>query len=221
MTTIAILGAGRVGTAIARTALRAGFDVNIAASGPAEDISLLAEIVVPGAHAMLAADAVRDADVIVVAVPLHKYRSVSPEMLAGKIVIDVMNYWPPVDGKLDDFERTSHTSSEVVADHLANSRVVKTLNHIGYHELETDGRPAGSSERRGLAVAGDDQAAAKSVMDVIDRLGFDPVYSGPLATGAAFEPSTVIFGGPHTARQIRHQLDECPEQHDRQLKKPR
>jgi predicted dinucleotide-binding enzyme len=221
MTTIAILGAGRVGTAIARTALQAGFDVNIAASGPAEDIRLLAEIVVPGAHAMLAADAVRDAAVVVMAVPLHRYRSVSPEMLAGKVVIDVMNYWPPVDGTLADFEATSRSSSEVVADHLANSRVVKTLNHIGYHELETDGRPAGSAERRGLVVASNDQEAAKIVMDVIDRFGYDPVYSGPLSTGAAFEPSTVIFGGPHTATQIRHQLDECPDQHDGQLKKPR
>jgi predicted dinucleotide-binding enzyme len=209
MTTIGILGAGRVGSAIGRTALAAGYDVNIAASGPAEDIQLLVDIVVPGAHAMTAADAVKTADIVVVAVPLHKFRTVSPELLAGKTVVDTMNYWAPIDGTLNELETDSRTSSEVIADHFADSRVVKTLNHIGYHELESDLLPAGTPNRRALVVASDDADAAAAVMSMIDRFGFDPVYSGPLITGVAFEPGTAIFGGPHTVEEIHRELERA------------
>jgi 8-hydroxy-5-deazaflavin:NADPH oxidoreductase len=209
MTTIGILGAGRVGSAIGRTALQAGYDVNIAASGSAEDIQLLVDIVIPGARAMTATDAVKTADIVVVAVPLHKFRSVSPEMLADKIVIDTMNYWAPVDGTLDEFEADSRSSSEIIAEHFARSRVVKSLNHIGYHELESDRLPPRSPNRRALVVAGDDADAAAAVMHMIDRFGFDPVYSGPLASGVAFQPGTVIFGGTHTVDGIHRELQDA------------
>jgi predicted dinucleotide-binding enzyme len=205
VTTIGILGAGRVGSAIARTALAAGYSVNIAASGPGSDIALLAEIVVPGARAMSAAEAVADADLVIVAVPLHKYRTVSPSILAGKLVIDTMNYWEPIDGRLDHFETDARSSSEVVADFFSGATVVKTLNHIGYHELEIDSRPYGHDPRRALAIAGDDDAVAV-VAEVIDRFGFDAVHSGELASGAAFEPGTAIFGGRHTADEIRAEI---------------
>lgn len=84
--------------------------------------------------------------------------------------------------------------------------MVKTLNHIGYHELETDGLPSGSEHRRGLGVAGNDDAAVAAVMDVIDQLGFDPVYAGPLQVGAAFQPGTAIFGGRHNADELQAEL---------------
>jgi 8-hydroxy-5-deazaflavin:NADPH oxidoreductase len=205
VTTIGILGAGRVGSAIARTALTAGYAVNISGSGPGSDIDLLVDIVVPGARAMSAADAVANADLVIVAVPLHKYRTVSPALLAGKIVIDTMNYWEPIDGRLDDFTTDARTSSEIVRDYFAGARVVKTLNHIGYQELETDSRTAGHERRRALAVAGDDNAASV-VAGLIDRFGFDAVYSGPLETGTAFEPGTAVFGGRHTADELETEL---------------
>lgn len=204
--TIGVLGAGRVGSAVARTALKAGYAVNIAGSGPGSDIELLVDIVVPGARAMSAVDAVADADLVVVAVPLHKYRTVSPGILAGKLVIDTMNYWAPIDGELDDFEMSGRGSSEIIADYFAGAQVVKTLNHIGYHELETDALPADDDQRRALAVAGDDDAAVAVVMEFIDRLGFDAVHSGSLQTGMGFQPGTVIFGGAHTADDLRAEL---------------
>ncbi|MHA6695935.1 NADPH-dependent F420 reductase [Homoserinimonas sp. A520] len=206
VSTIAILGAGRVGSAIARTALAAGYSVNIAASGPGSDIALLAEIVVPGARARSAAEATAGADLVVLAVPLHKYRTVSPSILAGKLVVDTMNYWEPIDGRLDDFEADARSSSEIVSDHISGATVVKTLNHIGYHELESDSRPFGHEHRRALAIAGDDEDAVDTVAEVIDRFGFDPVTSGPLATGAAFEPGTPIFGGRLSANALRAEI---------------
>lgn len=206
VTTIGIIGAGRVGSAIARTALTAGYAVNIAGSGPGRDIALLAEIVVPGARAMSAAEAVADTDLVMVAVPLHKYRTVSASTLTGKLVIDTMNYWEPIDGRLEDFETDARSSSEIIADYFSGARVIKTLNHIGYHELESDSRPFGHDQRRALAVAGDDDEAVVAVAEVIERFGFDAVHTGALATGAAFEPGTPIFGGRHSANELRAEI---------------
>lgn len=207
MTTIAVVGVGRVGAAIARSALDAGCTVNVSASGAPEDIELLTQIVIPGAQAMRTADAVRDADVVVIAVPLHKYRTVDPVSLAGKIVVDAMNYWPPIDGVIDEFEGDPRTSSEIVAERFHGARLVRTLNHIGYHDIEEHRLPVGSAERRALAVASDDESAAKQVMEFIDRIGFDAVYSGPLATGCAFGPGTRIFNGAFASQDLVHELD--------------
>ena len=205
VTTIGILGAGRVGSAIARTALTSGYAVHIAGSGPAADIQLIVDIVTPGAVAMTAAEVAASADLVVLAVPMHKFRSVDPATLAGRIVIDTMNYWQPIDGELGEFTTDARSTSEVVAEYFAGARLVKTLNHIGYHDLETDARPAGHPERHGLALAGAAEDAAV-VAEVLDRFGFDPVYAGALPAGAAFEPGSPIFGGRHTAAELATEL---------------
>ena len=206
VSTIGILGAGRVGSAIARTALRAGYAVHIAGSGPAADIQLIVDIVTPGAVAMTSAEVAATADLVVLAVPMHKYRSVDPATLTGRLVLDTMNYWQPIDGQLDEFAGDPRGSSEVVAEYFAGARLVKTLNHIGYHDLETDARPAGAADRHALAIAGDADAASV-VAEVIERFGFDAVYAGPLEAGVAFEPGSPVFGGRHTAAELRAELD--------------
>jgi 8-hydroxy-5-deazaflavin:NADPH oxidoreductase len=162
----------------------------------------LVEIITPGARAATAAEAAR-ADIVVVAVPLHKYRTLDPGLLAGRTVIDAMNYWPPVDGEMDDFENDARTSSEIIQDYLSGSRIVKTLNHVGYHDIEEDGREHGSQGRRALALAGNHDGAKAIVAGFIDRLGYDPADAGPLEAGRAFQPGTVIFNGSHTADQLR------------------
>ncbi|MET4061009.1 putative dinucleotide-binding enzyme [Arthrobacter sp. UYP6] len=199
--TIGILGAGRVGTAVARQAVKAGYQVSIATAKPAEEIALLVEVIVPGAAAVSAADAAA-ADLVVVAVPLHKYATLQPELLAGKTVIDAMNYWAPVDGAIDDFEKDDRTSSEVIQSFLAGAKVVKSLNHIGYHDLEADSREPGTAGRRALSLAGNHADAKALVAGFIDRLGYDPVDAGLLAAGRAFEPGTEIFAGSHTATTL-------------------
>jgi len=200
--TVGILGAGRVGTAVARQALKAGYSVKIATAKPADEIALIVEIVAPGAIAVDAAEAAA-ADLVVIAVPLHKYRTLDPTLLAGKTVIDVMNYWAPTDGEVDDFENDPRTSSEVIQDFLAEASVVKSLNHIGYHELEEEGQNPGTTGRRALAVAGDSDDAKALVAGFIDRLGYDTIDAGQLAAGRAFEPGTEIFNGSHTAEELQ------------------
>src|SRR5216684_3420136 len=95
---IAVLGAGHVGPVIARVAIAAGFHVTIAASGNPERIALITRMLAPGAEPRWAADAVDDSDIAVLAIPLHKFAAFDPSLVADKLVVDTMNYWPPVDG---------------------------------------------------------------------------------------------------------------------------
>ncbi|WP_235604875.1 NADPH-dependent F420 reductase [Enteractinococcus helveticum] len=206
LTTIGILGAGRVGTAVARQAMKAGYDVKIATAKPAEEIRMIVDIVTPGAQAVEASEAASQ-ELVILAVPLHKYRTVDPELLAGRTVIDVMNYWAPVDGVIADFEQADLGSSEVIQQYLAESHVVKSLNHIGYHELEEDDQPSGAQGRRALALAGDDARSKAVVAEFIDRLGYDAIDAGPLAAGRAYQPGTDIFNGSHSAEQLSALLE--------------
>jgi predicted dinucleotide-binding enzyme len=179
---------------MARVAVAAGFHVSIAASGDPEKIALITEVLVPGAKPRWAADAVADADIVVLAIPLHKFADFDPALVAGKLVIDAMNYWPEVNGTLAAFQDRRESSSEIVQRRLARSTIVKTLNHIGYHELEEDHRPAGSPERRALGVAGDDPAAVNAVVEVIERIGYDAVRLDRLSAGRLLEPGGPVFG---------------------------
>src|SRR4051794_26763550 len=95
---IAVLGAGHSGPVIARAAVEAGYDVSIAASADPKAISLISQVLAPGASAGWAADAVAAADVVILAIPIHRFGAFDPALVAGKLVVDVMNYWPPVDG---------------------------------------------------------------------------------------------------------------------------
>jgi 8-hydroxy-5-deazaflavin:NADPH oxidoreductase len=203
---IAVLGAGHVGPVIARVAIGAGFPVTIAASGNPEAIALITQVLVPGAEPRWAADAVADADIVVLAIPIHKFASFDPGLVAGKLVIDVMNYWPPVDGVREMFEDRLLSSSEIVQRRLARSTVVKTLNHIGYHELEGELRPAGSPERRALGIAGDDPAAMDLVAKVIERIGYDTVRLDSLGAGRLLEPGGPVFGASLSQTEFEQAL---------------
>lgn len=204
--TIGVLGAGRVGTAVGRQAVRAGHTVKIATGRPADEIKLLTEVIVPGAQAVNKED-LAGSDIIVVAVPLHKYRSIDTQVLQGHTVIDTMNYWAPVDGIMDEFESGASTS-EVIEEFFGAVKLVKTLNHIGYGDLEVDSHPAGDPNRRALVLASDHKHAKQLVAGFVDSLGYDAVDAGPLAAGRAMENGSEIFNGRHTAPQVTALLEK-------------
>jgi predicted dinucleotide-binding enzyme len=189
---LAVLGAGHIGPVIARLAIAAGYPVDIAASGDPEDIALITELVMPGARPRWASDAVADADIVVLAMPLHRFLDIDPGPLSGRLVLDAMNYWPSTDGVLTAFH--DGASSEIVAGRLAGSTVVKALNHIGYHELEDWSRPALAPDRRATGVAADDPAAAAAIASLVDRIGYDPVLLGSLRAGRVLQPGGPVFG---------------------------
>jgi predicted dinucleotide-binding enzyme len=191
---IAVLGAGHVGPVIARVAMAAGYEVSIAASGDPENIALITEVLAPGADPQWAADAVETADIVVLAIPLHKFAMLDASSVADKIVVDAMNYWQPTDGVQALFESRQLGSSEIVASRLPRSTIVKTLNHVGYHDLEDGRRPDGSPERRALGVAGDDPEAVGAVAEFIERIGYDTVRLDSLRAGRVLEPGGPVFG---------------------------
>ena len=191
---IAVLGAGHSGPVIARVAMDAGYRVSIADSGDPADIELIAQVLVPGAEPQWAAEAVAAADIVVLAIPLHRFPALDPSLVAGKLVVDVMNYWPAVDGVVPMFDDRRHGSSEIVQGRLASSTVIKALNHIGYHELDAERRPAGSPDRRALGVAGDDPRAVDVISDLVERIGYDAVRLDSLGAGRILEPGGPVFG---------------------------
>lgn len=203
--TIAVFGAGRVGTALARTLLRAGYQVRVVGSGPPQDIALIVDVLAPGAEAMEGADAVAGADIVILAVPLHKIDSIDSTLLDSKVVVDVMNYWEPIDGTLTDFEG-GHGTTSVIQSKFSDAHVVKAFNHIGYHDIETDGRAPGHESRRALAVSGDQPQAVELVLDMVHRTGFDAVYSGDLSRSAILEAGGPIFGVKLARREMERHL---------------
>jgi len=185
---LGIVGAGKLGTTLARAAVAAGYDVGLSGSGPAEEIALTVEVLAPGARAMTTGDVVRHADVVVLAVPTHRFRDLPGDLFAGKVLVDAMNHWPPVDGDDSELAAAAEGTSAVVQAHFPSARVVKSLNQLGYHELDELGRPAGASDRIAIGAAGEDRVAVRAVMRLVDRLGFDAVDAGPLGNGVALEP---------------------------------
>ena len=208
--TIAILGAGKVGTVLAQLALRAGYRVYIAGSGDPDKIALTVKILTPGAIALTAAQAAQQADAVILALPLGKYRSIPRKELDGKLVIDAMNYWWEVDGARDDLINPHMSSSETVQAFLPRSSVVKAFNHMGYHDLHDHNKPTGAPNRRAIAIAGNNDSDTAAVSQIVDLLGFDPLIIGPLSAGVRLEPGSDAFGasvGLEALRDATSQYD--------------
>ncbi|MBB2940825.1 hypothetical protein FB565_000529 [Actinoplanes lutulentus] len=202
MTTIGILGAGKLGTVLARLAVGAGHEVLVAGSGDPAKIRLIVQVLIPGAAAVSAAEAAARSDIVVLALPLGKYQTVPVEELRGKLVIDAMNYWWEVDGVRDDLG----SSSALVQAFLPDSRVVKAFNHMGYHDLDESGRPAGTAGRKAIAIAGDDADALAATAALVESFGFDAVIAGSLSDGVRMEPGTPLFGANEDAATVREML---------------
>lgn len=181
MTTLGIIGAGHIGSQVARVAVANGYDVVIANSrGPETLADLVAELG-PRAKAATADEAAAAADVAVVTVPLRAIDSLPAAQLAGKIVLDTNNYYFERDGHIDALDKGETTTSELVQRALPASKIAKAFNHIFASEITTDGKPAGAADRRALATAGDDAEAVAFVTRFYDEAGFDTVNVGALS----------------------------------------
>jgi predicted dinucleotide-binding enzyme len=203
---LGIVGAGRVGTTIARAAIAVGYDVAISGSGAADRIALIVEVLAPGARPVSTEEAVGHADLIVLAVPMHRFRELPRDLFAGKILIDAMNYWEEIDGVDEELATAPSGTSVVVQARFPSARVVKSLNHVTYYKFDEGRRPHGAPGRIAMAAAGDDRAAVAAVMQLIDKLGFDAVDAGPLEAGRALEPDGPVFGVSFSVDELSNLL---------------
>jgi 8-hydroxy-5-deazaflavin:NADPH oxidoreductase len=206
MTTIGLIGAGNIGQAVARLAVDHGYDVVLSNSRGPETLADVVSGLGEHADADTAEGAARRGDLVVVTIPLQAYRDVPVEPLAGKVVIDTNNYYPQRDGQIASLDEGSTTSASLLQEHLPSSQVVKTFNHITSTHLTDHAQPAGTSGRRALAVAGDDDAAKATVTALIDELGFDVVDAGPLSESWRIEPGTPGYGPRLDASGMREAL---------------
>jgi predicted dinucleotide-binding enzyme len=203
---LGIVGAGKAGTAIARAAVAAGYDVAISGSGSAERIALIVEVLAPGARALSTDEVVKYAGLIVLAIPMHRFRELRRDLFAGKILVDAMNYWDEIDGVDGPFATAPAGTSMIVQEWFRSARVVKSLNHLGYFKFEKSRLPRGTPGRVGMAAAGNDPAAVGAVLQLIDTLGFDAVDAGSLESGLALQPGGPIFGAGHSAKELSNLL---------------
>ena len=206
MKTIGIIGAGHIGSQVARLAVASGYNVVISNSRGPETLTALVAELGPHARAATALEAAKSGEVVVVSIPLKNYRMVPVEPLAGKIVIDTNNYYPGRDGHIPELDNESTTTAELLAAHLPTSSVVKAFNHIHAAELTTHGQPAGTRGRRALVIAGDDDGAKAVVTHLLDQFGFDTVDAGPLKEGWRIQRDTPGYGPRRNAEELRGDL---------------
>jgi predicted dinucleotide-binding enzyme len=210
MTTIGIIGAGNIGSNVARAAITQGYDVVIANSrGPETLADLVAELG-PRSRAATAEEAAAAGDVVQVAVPLKAYRDVPVEPLAGKIVLDANNYYWERDGHFEALDRGEETTSGLLQKHLPTSKVVKAFNHIEAAKITSDGSPAGTENRRALATASDYPEAVEFVTGFYDAVGFDTVSAGPLSESWRVERDRPAYGVRQNADELRANLAKAP-----------
>ena len=206
MKTIGLIGAGHIGSQVARLAVRNGYNVVVSNSRGPETLSGLVSELGLKARAATALDAAKAGDIVVVTIPLKNYPLVPVEPLAGKIVIDTNNYYPQRDGHIVELDNESTTTSELLQAHLPSSKVVKAFNHIYASQLTTDGTPAGTKNRRALVIAGNDQEAKATVTGLLNQFGFDTVDAGPLSESWRIQRDTPGYGPRRTAEELRKDL---------------
>lgn len=194
VSTIGLIGAGNIGSQVARAATAAGYDVVLSNSRGPETLADLITELGPRARAATAEEAAAAGDLVVVTVPLKALPQVPVAPLAGKTVIDTNNYYPQRDGQIAELDAETLTSSELLQRHIPESRVVKGFNHIYASQITTDGTPTGSPGRRALVIAGDDAVAKAQVTQLLDEIGFDAVDAGPLAESWRIQPDTPGYG---------------------------
>jgi len=210
MTTIGLIGAGHIGSQLARVAIAQGYDVVISNSrGPETLADLVAELGAK-ARAATAVEAAEAADIAVVTVPLKNYTQVPVEPLAGKIVIDTNNYYFERDGHIAALDEGTTTVSGMLQEHLPTSKVVKGFNNIMFGDITTDGTPVGTPNRRALPVSSDFPEAAEFLIGFMDEAGFDAVDGSPLSESWRFERDRPAYVSRQNAAELEANLAKAP-----------
>jgi len=199
MTTWGFIGSGNIGSTVARLAVKAGDSVVLSNSRGPETLSELVSELGDKASAVTPIEAAELGEIVVLTIPLGRYKEAPVEQLRGKIVLDTMNYYPQRDGQIAELDDETTTTSELVQDFLPDSKVVKVFNNISFIHLGLLARPSGSPERSALAIAGDDADAKAKVVALLDHLGYDTLDLGSLSEGWRIQRDTAAYGIQYSA----------------------
>ncbi|MGC9975060.1 MAG: NAD(P)-binding domain-containing protein [Gaiellaceae bacterium] len=206
---IGIIGAGNIGGTLARHFVRAGHEVAVSNSRGPETLQDLAAELGRGARAVTPPEAIAFGEVVVVSIPLGRYRELPAEGAEGKVVIDTNNYYPQRDGHFEQLDSDHTTSSELLQAHMKGARVVKAFNAIYWVRLRDLGRPEDDPERIGIPISGDDEEAKQIVAGLVDEIGFEAVDAGTLAEGGRkHQPGTPVYTADLRAAELRERLEE-------------
>ncbi|MCR2764276.1 NAD(P)-binding domain-containing protein [Microbacterium sp. zg.B48] len=207
---VGILGFGKLGMVLARSAEHAGHRVLAAASGDPIRLRMMRDALTPGVEIGWAQEVAERADIVILALPFSAYRELPATAVAGKVVVDATNHWPEVDGPRELYATAADSTSEVLQRELPASIIVKAFNHIGYHDLEPPRWPVGDPRRTAIAIAGDDRQATAAVAVLVQAMGFAPLEVGRLAGGRVLEPGSRAFGASLPERDLRRLLAMPP-----------
>jgi predicted dinucleotide-binding enzyme len=198
---IGIIGSGNIGANAARLFIKAGHEVALSNSRGGQGLEALVAELGGNARATTIEAAARFGEVVLIAIPFGKFRTLPSDAFKGKVVIDTGNYYPERDGRFAELDHDEITSSELMSSHLKEARLVKGFNTIYFKHLATQGdtsRPL--VERRAIFIAGDDTEAKEIVARLIEEIGFAAVDTGFLHEGGrSQQPGTAVYNKELTA----------------------
>jgi predicted dinucleotide-binding enzyme len=206
MATVGIIGAGHIGSTLARGLVDRGYDVVISNSRGPETLADLVADLGTRARAASPAEAAAAGDWAIVTVPLKAIDAVPVEPLAGKIVVDTNNYYWERDGRIAELEEKTTTTSEMLQERLPASTVVKGFNHIMSGQILTDGAPAGTQGRRALATASDSTVGVEFITRLYEEFGYDTVSAGALAESWRVERDQPAYVVRQSAAELEANL---------------
>lgn len=208
---IGIIGTGQIGGAIARLAVKAGYNVIVSNSQGPESLAGFVKELGSKARAATADIAALEGDIVVLATPLKAYESLQPELYKGKVVVDTMNYYPFRENQIPVLDEGKITSSALVQNHLAGAKVVKALNTQDSIHLLINSSLHNDGKRTTLTVAGDDSSAKEKVMKFINDIGYNAIDIGTLADSWHMEPGTPIYVWPY-APNVPEEMSEAEQE---------
>jgi predicted dinucleotide-binding enzyme len=200
---VGVIGSGHIGATLARRLVETGHEVAISNSRGPDTLHDLATSI--GAKPATVEDAAEFGDIVVEAIPFGAYEALPREALKGKVVIDAANYYPGRDGTYEQVENDT-ASAELIARHLQDATVVKAFNTMMWKHIRDLHKPHGDPERLAMPVAADDESAKRTVFELVDELGFDPVDGGTLHDSKRQEPGTPVYGADLKADAARDAL---------------
>jgi len=206
MKNIGIIGAGQIGSALARKFSALGHTVKIANSrGPHTLTELAMELDV---QAVTIYEAVEDVDIVIISVPQKRIEDLPVTLFANSpaqlIIVDTGNYYPGRDGRIEDLE-AGVVETQWVSNHVQRP-VLKAFNNIGVNALSDSGKVSGDLDRIALPVAGDSDKDKAELIDLIDQLGFDGVDGGALAESWRQQPGSAVYCTDHNKLELNRLL---------------